>query len=133
MERLYTTLLSMQKSVEGQLAARKEDMEAARLGSLAQGPDALPAWLDEKAKYAKWRAGSIRFKVGLEQALMEVRHLRDAQRLSRGLLFEDEASHRLNVRVQLLEAAIKKHREGFDDDDDPSDNDLELWAHLPEH
>lgn len=132
-ERLYSTLLSMQKSVEGQLAARKEDMEAARIKSIAEGRNALPGWAEDKAKYSKWRAGSIRFKVGLEQALMEVRHVRDQQRTeNRGLLFEDEANVRLMRRLQMLEAAIKKHRDAFDENDEATDADLELWAYLPE-
>lgn len=128
-DRTYATLLSMQKSVEGQLAARKEDREVLRGRCLAKGAAGRSVWLEAEERYAKTRAGSLRFKVGVEQQLMAVRRLRDTRR---SVLFEDEANERLILRVQALEQAIRKHRDGFDSDDEGSDDDLELWAWVSE-
>lgn len=128
-DRTYATLLSMLKSVEGQLAARREDLEVLRAKCLARGPAGKREWDEANTKYAKTRAGSLRFKVGVEQSLMDVRRIRDNRRSA---LFEDEANERLHARVQVLENAIRKHRASFSAEDEPGEDDVELWAWLPE-
>lgn len=128
-DRTYSTLLTMQKKVEGTLAARRQDMEALRARCLAKGPRGKAEWDQASEKHAAQRAGSLRFKVGLEESLMDVRRLRENHR---SVLFENEANARLYQRVSALEAAIRKHRGTFEADDEPSDDDVELWAWLPE-
>lgn len=122
-ERLHSTMMSMLKSVEGQLAARSVDYDRVRLRN-PQPHD----FAQQRDKYMKWRAGSLRFKVGLEQALIEIRYLRDPQLNNAALLWAIEQAQATNNR---LLAAIRQHRDSFDPKDDPSDNDEALWAHLP--
>jgi hypothetical protein len=85
--------------------------------------------LKREARDESWKAGALRFKTGLEERLGEARRvLRDlddplvnvADRVV-------EERNRALVRVALLEDAVRRHRDGFPSDDDPSDADVELW------
>lgn len=123
-ERLYGVLSSMLRSVEGQLAAGAEDHAAFKARCMHQGSKGTTEYLRESEAYSKKRAGQIRFKVGVEQHLFEVRRLREKRRNS---IFEDEANHRLMQRVVNLENAIRRHRDEFPAEDDPTDMDMSLW------
>lgn len=140
-DRWYSVLLAMTKSVEGQLAARRSDWDGLRthLGSeiaLKTGTNEeaiLRAQLQsERERYLKWRAGIIRFKTGLDEWLAEARHLRDR---TRGDMIErvtkDERAF-LSSRVRTLEEAIRRHRDHLlaeDLDDEAHEKaDEALWS-----
>jgi hypothetical protein len=122
--------------VEGQLAAKGAEARAAQAefrARLEAGDDEprriRVEMLKREARDEAWKAGALRFKTGLEERLGEARRvLHDlddplvnvAERIT-------EERNRALVRVALLEQAIRRHRDTFPDEDDPSDADLELW------
>lgn len=143
--RWYTVLLAMKKSIEGQLAAKRQEFEAQRAQlrqAFAQTEQALAdakllgdESTKEKAEQrlrklreehgalvernAKGRTGMLRFQSGLEETLVDARRIRTEMLGDREQLAE---------RVRLLEAAIMAHRMV---EDDPSPADEKLWTLLP--
>lgn len=127
--RWYEALMAMQMSVEGQLAAKTAESKGRVAHLKAQGKDATLVQF-EQAKFERWKAGAIRFKSGLEQKLLEAKRiLRDAN----DPLISDRTAEERNralARVALLEDAIRRHRDAFPREDDPSDADEELWGYV---
>lgn len=136
MERWYEALLAMQSSVEGQLAAKGADSRAKvadfrrRLnGSMGKDKDRLnELLLFEQAQSERWRAGAVRFKSGIEEKLLEARRLLRAHDNPLVTDRTAEERNRALARISVLEDAIRKHREAFPVEDDPSDADTELWS-----
>lgn len=137
-DRWFTVLTQMAKSVDGQLAAKTEDYEADKAGIRAKilkekdprRVNALRAQLEEtKAKYARARAGTLRFKCGLDEALIEARALRDS---TRDRLYDTvvaDERNRYAARILVLTNAIDEHRHACDIADiTPEDHDERLWA-----
>lgn len=114
-DRWLYTLLTMKQSVEGQLAAKAAEANGERASSLATGNKR--AWLDFTQKYERWRAGALRFKSGLEAALLEARRLKDAQDGGAG-------------EAAILRKAIIAHRDHICSDicDDTCTADRILWS-----
>lgn len=116
--RWYFTLVSMKKSVEGQLAAKKAEYAAAKATS--------PVAKRDQAGYERWRAGALRFKAGVENQLLEARLLRE------GNMGDQEIAMAVRERNRLI-AAITAHRD-HDCDSDPNCTtdfcaaDDRLWA-----
>ena len=126
--RWHSTLLSIQKNVEAQLASKAAETRS----------ELLMLNLDGKAKDAKqteanferWRAGALRFKSGVEQAIFQARDVIDRE--------FPEANHDRIVsernealtQVMILKNAIRKHRDSFTDEDDASKDDHELWEYV---
>lgn len=139
-DRWFSALLAMTKSVEGQLAAKKTDWSTTRnrfqvdisLASTRIQSDRLKVQLqEERERYNKWRAGILRFKTGLDEFLADARRLRDASKdSSYDRVMEDERL-RLTKRIRLLEEGIRSHRDTIlsDElsDDDHEEADEELW------
>lgn len=67
LDRTYAALISMKKSVEGQLAAKRADYVIER----SRTPKHRIAEVERK--YQAWRAGALRFKTGVEEFLSSVR------------------------------------------------------------
>ena len=116
--RWYFTLVSMKKSVEGQLAAKKAEYAAAKATS--------PVAKRDQAGYERWRAGALRFKAGVENQLLEARLLRE------GNMDDQEVAMAVRERNRLI-AAIAAHRDHDCDDDPQCTDDLcaadeRLWA-----
>lgn len=139
-DRWYAILVSMSKSVDGQLAAKREDFEAqkARLrgqfveidSDLAeakirhdtkgvQQADARTRvlrqeWQSTSEKYSRSRAATLRFKSGLEETLVEARMYRDRvrDRLYDHVVAEER--NRLASRVRRLESALQTIVDGPD-------------------
>jgi hypothetical protein len=122
-ERWYSTINGMAKSVEGQLAAKRADLEATTLSlesdiqvAEARGDESLAAQLrlalmEAQQKDAKWRAGILRFKTGLEEVHAEARRIRDS---FKGSFFESYLAEERNIalaRVRDLEDGIRRHRD----------------------
>lgn len=144
-DRWNTTLMTMSKSVEGQLASKQEDHEAAkaelrqRIARLAKDPSmadelfqARQEWEQIKKDYATARAQMLRFKTGLDEWVIEARALRDA---SRATMYDSVVAEERNyyaAQVQMLRAAIDAHRTEIleDEDYEPSSADERLWACL---
>lgn len=144
-DRWNTTLMTMSKSVEGQLASKQEDHEAAkaelrqRIALLAKDPSradelfqARQEWEQIKKDYATARAQMLRFKTGLDEWVIEARALRDA---SRATMYDSVVAEERNyyaAQVQMLRAAIDAHRTEIleDEDYEPSSADERLWACL---
>lgn len=125
-DRWVETLESALVSVEGQLAANDADWGAKEAEFESSGDHV--ALLAEKAKNDRWRAGALRFRTGVQQTLIEARRLAAAQ--------EKESSEvdrltrerdRAMARAFMLEDAIRSHKQNFPTEDEPSDNDLDLW------
>lgn len=137
-DRWFTTLSQIAKSVDGQLAAKTEDYEADRADLRAQilactnsrEEKVLKQALERrKSDYSRSRAGTLRFKSGLDEALIEARSLRDSvrDRLYDSVVAEER--NRYAVRVTALEDAIREHRDAlFAADMDPEDHDERLWS-----
>lgn len=131
-DRFYFTVLSMQKSIEAQFGAKRAELEQRRTELLKQGASGKQAALQAMQDDAKWRAGAIRFKLGVDEIVLEIRRLREAARsdLYREFAIEERAF--LAKRVRDLEDTIRRHRDSFPEDEDPSESDEELWAWLPD-
>lgn len=142
-DRWFSVLLSISKSVEGQLAARKADWETKRTRlltdiQLLEGTDDRVATnelkvqlQEEREKYTRWRAGIIRFKTGLDVWLAEARHLRDASRDGMYQRVTEDERIKLATRVHALEDGIRHHRDiilSDVSDDDHEDADEDLWG-----
>lgn len=126
-DRWFSTLLQMTKSVEGQLSARALDWTRTKL----QLESNSSAFEREQQNYLTWKAGIIRFKTGLDEYLVEARHLRDkllGRNLENALLDELSVTR---ARVRTLEEAISQHRDTIcsdpDADDAHEEADEALW------
>lgn len=130
------TLTAMQRSIEGQLAAKQEEFlaERARIRRLARrDPDGDYANdLDAlQQKHSADRAKKLRFKTGLDEALIEARSVVDALRGSQyDSIVAGERNYYAEQR-RLLEEAIRLHQaqitaEGIE----PSEYDEQLWSAL---
>lgn len=136
-DRWFMALSQMSKSVDGQLAAKADDYEAKRAeirGQLvgATGPQekGLRRSLETlKSEYSRARANTLRFKTGLDEALIEARSLRDSVR---DRLYDSVVAEERNFyarRVTALQDAIRAHQDAFTEGDiDPEPHDLHLWA-----
>lgn len=137
-DRWYMTLNQIAKSVDGQLAAKTEDYEAdratlrARLLLVTDDAEAnqIKAEMETlKARFSKARAGTLRFKTGVDEAFVEARAMRDS---ARDRLFDSivaEERNRYATRVAALEAAIREHREAsLEAGVDAEPYDLRLWG-----
>lgn len=149
-DRWTMTLLTMSKSVEGQLASKQEDHEAAKAAlrieiadlerRLATDPtvetklfEARQQWEVIKRDYASKRADMLRFKTGLDEWVIEARSLRDAARATMyDSVIAEERNH-YAAQVTALRAAIDTHRTSIleDEDYEPSSADERLWSCLP--
>lgn len=164
-ERWFSVLVRMAKSVDLQLAARHQDYrgklaelqcELERLTARqAAGEPILDPDTNEPlsptrgaevitskrmrmhnltAEYAKTRAGTLRFKTGLEDGLLEARFARDQLRSALySSAIVQERNHYAS-RATILERAIREHR-GLVEDPDTEDGaaelaDHQLWAAL---
>jgi hypothetical protein len=144
-DRWTTVLLTMTKSVEGQLASKQEDHEAAKadlrqkIATLEQtaphSDDLFKArqeWEQLKKEYAQSRAQMLRFKTGLDEWVIEARALRDSLRSTMYDSVVAEERNHYAAQVQVLRAAIDAHRTRIleDEDYEPSSADERLWACL---
>lgn len=137
--RWIATLEGMRKSVEGQLAARRSEQDILRIDTERAIQDNPQLELEIKRKYnearkqyEKTRASSLRFKVGVEQQLINAHYIRDS--LNPEASFIRKERDALLRRTWELEAAITNHREQVMSDDDDLDEDAiddELWRVLP--
>lgn len=147
-DRWLTALLAASKSVEGQLSARKMDYDATKAGlkrkivnlEYKERTEGLTPEEDEELRdtrdrllaalerYSKSRSGTLRFKSGLDEWIIEARSLRDGlrDRLYDTVVVEER--NRFAQRIRVLEEGIRAHRDSYPDDDDPSDFDEDLWA-----
>lgn len=154
-ERYYTMLLRKSKSIEGQLAAKEADYEArkarleGKLGiaeagavredstdedrrrALGRAINLRAELKKERSEYQQSRAGTLRFKTGLDMNLVEIKGLirrYDANRFDQMLAEERNV---LAERVRFLENAIRVHRsEIVADVRDGDEVDEELWEVL---
>lgn len=141
-DRWYSVLLAMSKSVEGQLAARKSDWDGTRSRLDSAIEDAITEDLaksfkeqkrEEREKWLKWRGNIIRFKTGLDEVLAEARHVRDRHlgKVVERAVTEDKK--RLERRVEILEAAIRLHHDRTlraENDTEQEVADEELWTNV---
>lgn len=132
--RWYSTLLGMLQSVNGQLDAREAEYQANRSKIEREGLQkntTVRDLLQLREDYERKRAGSLRFKTGVETALTK------AQYYCTTMFPEQEHVTRerndLLYRVHELEKAIEEHRHTTLDKDDlePTEADEELWNLLP--
>lgn len=124
-DRWYSVLIATSKSVDGQLAASRQDYRAKRAAidkallstkEQVQMDNLRIEELELEMEYAQSRGNKLRFKSGLDQWIIE------AQQIRSGL------HKKLQDRAAELEAAIKQHQRSFDPLDTPSDEDQRLWS-----
>jgi hypothetical protein len=136
-DRWYNALQIMQKSVEGQLAAKKAEAKSKKT-ELTRQANGRQKWLQYNKSANIWRAGALRFKSGLEMALFEADQLRYQ---INGVDKAKQAIGERNVAIaeaERLKSAIRAHRthvlgqcpEECDGDYCVADEDL--WAVLGE-
>ncbi len=141
-DRWVSVITAMSKKVEGHLAAKKQDFEATKSRikaeinkAEARGSQAIVQKLklqleEEKERNAQSRAKTIRFKSGLEESMIEARHIRNTFRPSYDSYIKDERNA-LAKKVRELEQAIIHHKEEqTEDDTEPSAADIELWSYV---
>lgn len=135
--RFYRLLLVLQRSAEGQLAA-KGASHAARMAKLRMHGTTSQSekYQEALAEHETWRAGALRFKTGVEERMAEISSLMrelDAETFADRL--KEERNQAL-LRTLVLEDAIRRHRdhECTDDTCDQAHGtcaaDDELWALL---
>lgn len=121
-ERWLRVLYAMSRSVEGQLAARRADYNAAKARNMAAIIEARNRnddvsilrleheFLEHKVKYESARASTLRFKTGLDETIIKARWVgRDSA-------------------IAHLEDKIRRHRnEVLADNEEVSEADEELW------
>jgi hypothetical protein len=109
-QRFYSMLSQMQKSVEGQLAAGRAEMKS-RTAKMRLRNATAAEYQEAVAKHENWRAGALRFKTGCEQRMAEIAGLlREADMA----FFADRVKEERNdalARVKALEDAIRTHRD----------------------
>lgn len=139
-EQWLATLTMMQRSIEGQLAAKHEEFQAERarlrrekrrltdLDEIDRTADVLDR-LQEA--HSRDRAKKLRFKTGLDEALVEARAVVDALRGHKyDSLVADERNYYAEQR-RLLEEAIRLHQEQMlAEGIEPGDHDEKLWEVL---
>ena len=139
-ERWFTTLMMMQRSIEGQLAAKQEEFQAerARLRRLLRSEQVshvrtqIEDQLDRlQEDHSRDRAKKLRFKTGLDEALVEARAVVDALR---GHQYDSLVAEERNYYAEqrrLLEEAIRLHQaQTLADGIEPGDHDEKLWEAL---
>ena len=143
-KRWLNHLSQMQRTVEGTLAAREAESESKRSSirqqifeaEASREPTAhLRALLEEEKKnYLYSRAGTLRFKSGLDETALEARAIVERHDVEayRSQVFKERNSYA--ARTEELEKAIREHKEDFYDEEDdlePSKADLRLWGLVP--
>jgi hypothetical protein len=137
-ERWYSMLCRMQKSVDGQLGARDADFHAqlaelAVVGLKRSDSDVRARQETLRADHHRARAATLRFKTGLDEAMLEARYRRDevlAERYGSAIVAERDF---LASRCRRLLAAIEQHRASVLDDldgEEPDEIDTALWSLL---
>lgn len=109
-QRYYSVLGQMQKSVEGQLAAGKADMRS-RTAKMKSRGTTNSEYQEALAKHENWRAGALRFKTGAEQRMAEIAGL---LREIDTEFFADRVKEERNdalARIRELEDVIRRHRD----------------------
>lgn len=136
-ERWYNALQIMQKSVEGQLAAKKAEAKSKKT-ELSRLPNGRQKWLQYNKSANIWRAGALRFKSGLEMALFEADRLRYS---INGVDRTKRAIEERNISIaeaERLKSAIRAHKAHVlgkcpeECDGDFCVADEELWSVLGE-
>lgn len=140
-KRWLNHLSQMQRTVEGTLAAREAESESKRANIRQQIFEAeanreptahLRALMEEEKKnYLYSRAGTLRFKSGLDETWLEARAIveRYDTEAYRNQVFKER--NNFAARTEELEKAIREHKEDFyaeEDDLEPSKADLRLWG-----
>lgn len=153
--RYYTMLVRTLKSVEGQLAARETDYEARRarlkaklsiaqsqLKSATTDEDRnkaqskvvnLTAEIEtEKSKHLLDRGKTLRYKTGLDMALVEIRSILDGLHDDMYDTIVARERNHYAERCRQLEDAIRQHQTEVlaDDEDEPFEADMKLWSSL---
>lgn len=131
LDRWYYTLIELKRSVESQLAARRADTDAKQSHLLSRSDTrSKNEWLTVKGDFETWRGGALRFKNGVETALLEAKSLRGQSGVDSALADRDRYIH----KVQVLLEAIRKHQDHdcnqTDCPDDRCLGDEELWGTL---
>jgi hypothetical protein len=134
--RWYWTMVGMLKNLEAQFASRELELanlravtasaEAAGGKATKRGVSAV-TYHDKVASISKWKAGSMRFKGGIEVMLAEASYLRERYQREGYLQFREDERLVLLKRVTELEAAIREHKSVIDD---PDVADKTLWQML---
>ena len=132
-QRFYSMLSQMQRSVEGQLAAGRADMKS-RTAKMKLRHAPAEEYQQALANHENWRAGALRFKTGCEQRMAEIAGL---LRVIDSEFLADRVKEERNdalARVKELEDAIRRHRDHTCDDAtcsqgrDECSADEDLWT-----
>jgi hypothetical protein len=132
-ERWFQTLIRMQTSVEGTIAARATDDKAKRIPLIDAGR--IQEANEMYAAFLKQKSGSLRFLTGVKEVLTEASWRR---RVLLGTQLQTTAIYERNVLItetQKLRAAISAHKAKVSEDpeydsSDPDEIDSELWSVL---
>lgn len=118
-DRWFLALIVMKKSVESQMAAKRDDL--ARFAGSHQEET-------ERLAFRKWRAGALRFRNGVEDRILEIR----AIRWRNGATISTDPYDAIVLNADLA-SAIRTHRKKMLEDYEPdevSDADRQLWRLL---
>lgn len=128
-QRYYRLLSVLQRSAEGQLAARRAS-HAARMAKLRAHGTKGEKYQEALAEHETWRAGALRFKTGVEERMAELGGiLRDIDAEFFADRLKEERNQAL-LRTVVLEDAIRRHRAHECDDacKEGCTADTDLWA-----
>lgn len=128
--RWYTTLMTMHKSLEGQLASKTAD-NSAKIGKLKLKRASWATIVEEETSFEQWRAGALRVKNGLELKLIEAKSI--LERRGDRFIINAAAKERNAAfgRIGVLEDAIRRHKAALvAEDTEPSSADENLWEYI---
>lgn len=114
----YDELTRMLRKIDSQQSSRRAERYTKRLQFEDMGPKGRRKWLEYVAAEEQWRSGSLRFKRGVEDRLVECKALK---RQRTPIQKTDE-----QIEIIRLRTAIAAHKQAFDMED-ASPEDRELW------
>lgn len=103
-ERHLLVLAELKRDVEAQFALKEADLAENRARCFRMGPDGREVFASYEAEHRAWKAGAVRFKVSVENAV---------GRVKAGMRRDDIAGHEvrfagriaeLERRIEVLEA-----------------------------
>jgi hypothetical protein len=147
LRRWHSQLLAIKRSVDGQLVAAKDELDAvvgtieariAQLEDLRPGSPQISVLRSEvaatRSEYLRKKAGRERFLTGVEEHIVFAERLLSSEREDMYNSVVTVERDRYARRLRRLERAVRDHRDvimaDLEDGEEPDECDLALWGAL---
>lgn len=129
-QRYYNMLFQLSRSVEGQLAAARSDLDGKLARMRGRNERDKPEYDETLAKHKLWRGSALRFKTGIEERQVELQGILASTDAAFFAARLEEERNRALMRTLVLEDAIRDHRDHEHDDDCTTEctADRHLWS-----